>query len=450
MSEGFWTLDTVAQALGGGPAGPRRLRRIVSDSRTLEPGDVFIALRGENFDGHDFLPEVVARGAGAVVVSTLRREARLGVPIYQVPDTLVALGQLARYWRTVWGRTVVAVAGSNGKTSTKDLIAAALSTRFSVHATTGNLNNRIGVPATLLAVPPGADLAVVELGTSLPGEVGMLREIALPEIVVVTCVAEEHLEGLGDLEGVLREETAAYQGADVAIAPADQPEIAAAARTLARQTVSAGVQDGDLRADSWQLNDDGRGSLVVEGVTVSPPLRGMHNLRNTMLALAAARACGISMEDASRGIGSMPLPKMRSAWHELGTAVLINDAYNANPGSTRAAIELLRSVPGGRQRVIVLGTMRELGARSAEYHEEMARLALDCADIVAGVGDFELALRQMPAGNAVVVTAADVDALWYVLEPHLATDALILLKASRGVRLERLVPRLEEWAARAA
>ncbi len=450
MSEGFWTLDMVAKALGFGPEGPRRLRRIVSDSRTLEPGDVFVALRGENFDGHDFLPEVVARGAGAVVVSALRREARLGVPIYEVPDTLVALGQLAHHWRSVWGRTVVAVAGSNGKTSTKDLIAAALSTRFAVHATTANLNNRIGVPATLLAVPPGAELAVIELGTSLPGEVAILRDVALPDIVVVTCVAEEHLEGLGDIAGVLREETAAYRGADVAIAPADQPEIATAGRMQARQTVTAGIEDGDVRASSWQLNDDGTGSLVVEGITVNPPLRGVHNLRNTMLALAAARACGVSMEDAARGIGSMQLPKMRSAWHELGRAVLINDAYNANPGSTRAAIELLRSVPGGRQRVAVLGTMRELGPRSAEYHDEMARLALDCADVVAGVGDFATALRQMPPGNAAVVTATDVDELWEVLEPHLAADALILLKASRGMRLERLVPRLEEWAARAA
>ena len=450
MSEGFWTLDRLAQALGRGPGGSRPLRRIASDTRTLEPGDVFVALKGETFDGHDFLPEAVARGAGAVVVSSVRREARLGVPVYEVPDTLVALGAIAAHWRTVWGRPVVAVAGSNGKTSTKDLIAAALSTRFLVHATTGNLNNRIGVPATLLAIPAGAELAVVELGTSLPGEVAILREIARPDIAVVTCVAEEHLEGLGDLAGVLREETAAYAGVDVAIAPADQPEVAALARSLAGQAVSAGVESGDLRASSWRLGDDGTGSLVVEGVTVRPPLRGMHNLRNTMLALAVARACGVSMADAANGIEEMPTPKMRSAWHRLGRAVLINDAYNANPGSTRAAIELLRGIPGNRQRVVVLGTMRELGSRSAEYHDELARLALDCANVVAGVGDFATALRRIPAGSVAVVTAPDVNGLWEVLEPHLAPDALILLKASRGVRLERLVPRIEEWAARAA
>jgi UDP-N-acetylmuramoyl-tripeptide--D-alanyl-D-alanine ligase len=450
VSEGFWTLDRIAQALDGGPAGSRPLRRIVTDSRTLEPGDAFVALKGETFDGHDFLAEAVARGVAAVVVSSLRREARLGVPVFEVPDTLVALGAIAAHWRAVWGRPVIGVAGSNGKTSTKDLIAAALSTRFSVHATTGNLNNRIGVPATLLSIPPDAELAVVELGTSLPGEVAILRDIARPEIAVVTCVAEEHLEGLGDIAGVLREETAAYAGADVAIAPADQPEIAAVARAVARQTVSAGLESGDLRASSWQVGADGTGTLVVEGVTVRVPLRGMHNLRNAMLALAVARACGISIEDAARGIDAMPAPKMRSAWHALGRAVLINDAYNANPGSTRAAIELLRGVPGNRQRVVVLGTMRELGPRSAEYHDEIARLALGCANVVAGVGDFATALRQIPAGDAQVVTAADVDGLWEALEPHLAPDALILLKASRGVRLERLVPRLEEWAARAA
>lgn len=447
MTVVFWTLDRVAAALGTGPGGQTPVRAVSTDTRTISHGDIFVALKGETFDGHDHLAAAVEGGAVAVVVSRVPRGGSLGVPVYQVPDTLVALGQLAAYWRKAWGKPVIAVAGSNGKTSTKDLIRAALGSRLAVHATTGNLNNRIGVPLTILGIPRDSDIAVVELGTSLPGEVALLREIAAPDIAVVTSVAEEHLEGLGDLAGVLREEAACYAGVEVGIAPASQPEVVDAARAGARSVVSAGLDSGDFRAKTWRIGPDGLGEIEVDGVTVRPPLRGAHNLRNAMLALAVARACGVTMEDAARGIAAMPQPKMRTAWEQLGKATLINDAYNSNPGSARAAIDLVRSADGARQRVIVLGTMRELGAGSAQCHEEIARLAAESgADVVAGIGEFAAPLEALPAGSARVVTADDVEALWPRLEPLLEPDALILLKASRGVRLERLIPHLTTWA----
>jgi len=161
-----------------------------------------VALRGERFDGHDYLQQAVADGASAVVVSRAPALNTLNVPVFQVEDTLVALGALANYWRRAWGKTLIAVGGSNGKTTTKDLIRAALGSEMRVHATTGNLNNRVGVPLTMLSIPPDAECAVVELGTNIPGEVAILRVIAEPQIAVVTSVAEEHLEGLGDLAGV--------------------------------------------------------------------------------------------------------------------------------------------------------------------------------------------------------------------------------------------------------
>ena len=450
MSQGFWTLDRVQEALGGGPGGARSIHAISTDTRTLQRGDLFVALRGERFDAHDYLPEAVALGAAGLVVHHIPRGSRLGVPIYEVPDTLVALGQLATYWRRAWGKPVIAIAGSNGKTTTKDITAAALSTRYAVHATTGTLNNRVGVPLTLLAAPPAADLAVVEVGTSLPGEVAILRDIVHPDIAVVTSVAEEHLEGLGDLAGVLREESSIYDGVELGIAPAAQPEVVHEARVRARTAVAAGLDDGDFRAASWRVGADALGQIEVEGIVVRPPIRGTHTLRNAMLSLAVARACGVSMEDAARGIEQMPAPKMRAAWLALGRARLINDAYNANPGSTRAAFELLRASCGDRQRVIVLGTMRELGPRSDALHEEIAQLAVETGDVVAGVGEFASALNRVRKDGVTVVTASDVDELWLALEPHLAPNALILLKASRGVRLERMVPYLEAWAAKAA
>jgi UDP-N-acetylmuramoyl-tripeptide--D-alanyl-D-alanine ligase len=452
VSTGFWTHDRIADALqehaaGSLPRGAASVSGITTDTRKIGKGDVFVALKGERFDGHDYLRDAVRDGASAVVVSRVPKLSSLGVPVYEVRDTLVALGALAHYWRRAWGKTIIGVAGSNGKTSTKDLIRAALSGSYVVHATTGNLNNRIGVPLSLLSLQPEAEVAVIELGTSLPGEVAILREIAVPDIALVTSIAEEHLEGLGDLAGVLREEAAVYDGVAVGITPSAQPEIAEAARGKARRVIVAGLEPGaDVKPDRWEIGPDGLGVIEMAGVVVRPPVRGLHNLRNAMLALAVARECGVSYEDVAAGIASMPQPKMRVAWEQLGDVTLINDAYNANPGSTRAAIELLEGTGTGRQRVIVLGTMRELGAASAQCHADIAGLALASgADIVAGIGEFAPALEKKNERER-VITAPDVEDLWPQLQARLQRDAIILLKASRGVQLERLVPHLTTWA----
>ena len=452
MSTGFWTLDRIASALadeavGKLPRGSAELTGITTDTRKIGKGNAFLALRGERFDGHDYLRDAVRDGAAALIVSRAPKVDTLGVPIFEVRDTLIALGALGHYWRRAWGKTVIGVAGSNGKTSTKDLLRAAFSRAYTIYATTGNLNNRVGVPLTLLALPPEADVAVVELGTSLPGEVAILRDIAEPDIALVTSIAEEHLEGLGDLAGVLREEAAAYEGVAVGIAPSAQPEIAEAARGKAKRVIVAGLDDSaEIKPDRWEIGPDGLGVIEIAGVTVRPPVRGLHNLRNAMLALAVAHECGVSYEDAAEGIAGMPQPKMRSAWEQVGNVTLINDAYNANPGSTRAAIELLNGTGSGRQRVIVLGTMRELGAASEQCHADIAGLALASgADIVAGIGEFAPALEKHEQRER-VITASDVEDLWPRLQSKLKRNAIILLKASRGVQLERLVPHLSTWA----
>lgn len=448
----FWTLGRVAEALadvvrGDAPTGAGELRRVSTDTRSAGAGDLFVALVGEKFDAHDFLADAVSRGAAAVVVSNPGAAASLGVPVYLVPDTLVALGRLARYRRRAWGRPVIAVAGSNGKTSTKDMLAAALRSVLQVHASTGNMNNQVGVPLTLLALPDAADVAVVEMGTNMPGEVALLRAIGEPDIAIVTSIGEEHLEGLGDLAGVLREEAAVFDGVPVAVTPASQPEVAEAARPKAMRVIQAGLDDGDVRAATWELAPDGLGMVELDGVTVRPPLRGAHNLRNAMLALAAARECGVSVTDAARGIAAMPQPSMRMAFENVGQALLVNDAYNANPASARAAIELLAGMGAGRQRVLVLGSMRELGVHADAMHDDVARAALAApVDVIAAAGDFVPAFARVGGGDARVVAAPDVDALWAALAPRLAPDAVILLKASRGMRLERMVPHVTAWA----
>jgi UDP-N-acetylmuramoyl-tripeptide--D-alanyl-D-alanine ligase len=344
---------------------------------------------------------------------------------------------------------VVGVVGTNGKTSTKELLKAALAGTLETHATYGNLNNLVGVPLTLLALPDEADVAVVEMGTNQPGEVARLRAIVEPSITVVTSIAEEHLEGLGDLAGVMREELAACERVAMAVVPAAQPDVAAEARKRARRVITAGLDDGDVRADNWSLEADGRGVVTVDGVAIRPALRGVHNLRNTMLAVAVARELGIPLERVAAGVQAMPMPPMRSNVEQIGRATLVNDAYNSNPGSARAALELLQHAGRGRQRVAILGTMLELGPSGPALHASLAREALDSPiEIVAGVGQFAAALESAAAAAAThrVVTAADVDSLWNRLASRLEADAVILLKASRGVRLEQLVPKIREWA----
>jgi UDP-N-acetylmuramoyl-tripeptide--D-alanyl-D-alanine ligase len=452
----FWNIDRIGRALADRlayhtPSGDTSIGAISTDTRTIAPGDCFVALAGEAYDAHDFLDVAVRAGAAALVVSRPVPLHQFSVPIFLVDDTLVALGDLARYRRIAWGKPVVGIAGSNGKTSTKELVRAALGATYTVHATTGNLNNRIGVPLTLLALPDDADIAVVEMGTSLPGEVATLREIVRPDIVAITSIGEEHLEGLGDLDGVFREELSACDGVSLAITPSAQPEVAASARERARQVIDAGLDAGDMRAASWNVDTEGRATIVLTdehgmSVTVNPPVRGVHNARNAMLAIAIARACGVPDAHVARGIASMPVPSMRAAWHTIGGATIINDAYNANPGSARAALEMLAS-SSGSQRVAVLGTMRELGPNAARYHDEVSQAALASpADLIAGIGEFADALQRVAAGDPRVVTAPDVDELWTLLEPRLSRDAVVLLKASRGVKLERILPHLTAWA----
>ncbi len=449
MSDGFWTLDRVAHALSArtdtsAPRGAKPLGQICTDTRSLHEGDVFVALVGERYDAHDFLGDAVAAGARALVVSRPVPLGEPAVPIYLVDDTLIALGDLARFRRLAWGGPVIAIAGSNGKTSTKELLRSALESRLAVHATSANFNNRVGVPQTLLALPFDVDVAVVELGTNIPGEIAMLREICRPDVAIVTSIAEEHLEGFGDLAGVLREEASVFHGVGVGIVPSGEPELAAVAS--AARVIRAGLEGGDVAPTSWQLETDGTGTLLINGVTIHSPMRGAHNLRNLMLAIAAAREVGVDAEDFARGVARLTPPPMRANWQRIGGSLIINDAYNSNPGSAVAAIEMLAAAPGA-QKVAVLGTMLELGANSARCHDDVARVALASpADVIAGFGEFAAALQRLAPGDTRVVIATDIDQLWAALRPLLDQSATILLKASRGARLERILPHITSWA----
>jgi UDP-N-acetylmuramoyl-tripeptide--D-alanyl-D-alanine ligase len=466
---GFWTLRRVGAALdrvtsddrrsarangrtiGGSALDDRPIAGISTDTRTLHPGDAFVALRGEHFDGHEFVREALGRGAAALIVDNGASAAAAGVPVFVVDDTLLALGALARYHRTAWARPVVAIGGSNGKTTTKDLLRAILASRYVVHATPANLNNRIGVPQTLLAAPEDADVAVVEVGTNQRGEMAALHDIALADIAVVTTVQEEHLEAFGDLRGVLEEELTLCNNVNLAVVPADEPDVIAEARRRARNVVTAGLTRGDVRVDAHGLDASGYGWLEIGGVTIRVPAPGAHNLANTMLCVAVARVFGLSPEDVATGLANATLSPMRSAVEQIGDALLVNDAYNSNPASVRAALALLSAVSEGRPPVVVLGTMRELGAPTDVLHDEVARAAIAMpVRVIGAVGAFAHAFDRVAPNDTRVVRAEDPESLWPLLVERLDPRSAILLKASRGVRLERLVPRLREWAKRGA
>jgi len=450
----FWTAERVADALSSVatsnvPITAPTFRRIWTDTRTIEPGDLFVALVGEKFDAHDFLKEAANKGAAGVVISNASAAKALGIPVYVVSDTLVALGALGTYRRRAWNKPVISVVGTNGKTSTKELLRAALGSVLEVHATSANLNNLVGVPLTLLSIPDSADIAVVEMGTNQPGEVPRLRAVVEPDVTVVTSIGEEHLEGLGDLDGVMREEMASTDGVELAIVPASQTNVADVARKRARHVTTAGIEQGDLAGTNASVDSEGRGHVTVDAVEVVVPLRGSHNLRNAMLAVAAARAAGVSVADAARGIAAMPAPPMRSNLERLGALTLINDAYNANPGSTRAALELLSHAGRGKQRVAILGSMLELGPHTPRLHDEIAREVLDSGiELIGALGEFGAAFERLAPRETRVVTAPDPDGLWAGLSSRVTPDAVILLKGSRGMRLERLLKPIADWAAR--
>lgn len=445
-----WTSAGVRAALDlpPGPDGGRLFSSVSTDTRSLQDGALFVALAGERFDGHTHLDEAAARGAlGAVV--RLGTVARPGLEFFEVPDTVAALGRLARARRRQVFGPVVAITGTNGKTSTKEMIAAALRTRLRVHATRANLNNLIGVPLTILEAPADTEALVVEAGASVPGEIGRCRQIIEPTVAVVTNVAAGHLEGFGSIEGVLAEKLSLVEGVPLAVVGTDPPALTAGARRLARRVVTAGLENAELRPQAVTLDPAGRATVVTDQARFTLPLPGRHLASNAMLAWAVSVHLGLDPRAVARALERLEVPGGRGEVVEAGGLTILNDCYNANPLSFRAAIATAQAMRAGRRLVFVAGTMRELGADSGVLHDAVARdlVALQ-PDLLAAVGEFVPALEaHRPELGDRLVVAGDVPALGQALRSRLAGDELVVLKASRGVALERIIPLLTPRAA---
>ncbi len=450
MSAFRWTDLEVRRALGLSGGAGRRYRGVSTDTRSLRSGDVFVAIVGDRFDGHDFIDAALAAGCAAVVTS--RRSATHDegerVAFYQVADTLNALGDLARHRRLQLDVPVVGITGSSGKTTVKEFTLGALGAAFQPHGTVANENNRVGTPLTILSTPPSASALVLELGTNEPGEIAALADIARPTVGVVTTVSETHVERLGDFDGVLTEKLdllRKVQPGGWAVVGDDPPELATAAQDICPDTAVAGWSsraDRPLRPRGVRLRADGSYTFEWMGQVVDLGIPGAHNVYNALLALAVARALGVDPAQAAAGVSATGPAAMRGEVRKLRDLTLLVDCYNANAAGVEAAVRTLAEIAAPGRRIAVLGTMLELGVRSDAIHcETLARV------LGAGIDGYVLTGAFARAGRCYeddrIDLVENVDELAQRLPGIARPGDTVLLKASRGVRLERTIPALE-------
>ncbi len=432
----------VAGALGLPSGAPARYAAIQTDTRALVPGALFVALAGERFDGHGFLE--AARDAGATAAVVRRGTAPVaGLRLYEVDDTLRAWGDLAHARRLTIPGPVIAITGQNGKTSTKEMVAAVVATRWKTHRTRANNNNLVGVPLTILEAPADTEALVIEAGANLPGEIARYREIIAPDIAIVTNAGAGHLEGFGSVAGVVREKLSLVREVPLAIVGVVPAELADGARARgARRVQTAGLSDAELVPEAVRLEADGRPIVTVDGRRFTLAARGRHQAGNAMFAWAVARELGIDLDQAAAALSRFTLPGGRGELTQHGALTLLNDGYNANPESFATAIALAGELRAGRRLVFVAGTMKELGSASTALHAEVAaRLAALAPEVLGLVGDFVPAFGPLAAGfGGLRVEAPDAESLGPLLAPLLEGDELVVLKGSRGAALERVLP----------
>jgi UDP-N-acetylmuramoyl-tripeptide--D-alanyl-D-alanine ligase len=444
VSAGSPYTERFVHAAVGLPGGDmtRHYPAIQTDTRQLAPGALFVALAGERFDAHDFL--AAARDAGAAAAVVRRGTAAVpGLPLLEVDDTLRAWGDLAHARRHLVPGPVIAITGQNGKTSTKEMVAAVVATRWRTWRTRANNNNLVGVPLTVLEAPHDTEALVVEAGANLPGEIGRYREILDPDIAIVTTAGAGHLEGFGSVAGVVREKLALTTDVPRVITGTVPSELAPGARARGAGTVTtAGVQDADLVPEAIEMLADGRPRITVDGHTFDLAARGRHQAGNAMFAWAVARELGLDLEAAARALESFTLPGGRGELTEHGGLTIVNDGYNANPESFTAAIALAGTLRAGRPLVFMAGTMKELGGESGALHRQVAReLAALAPEQLVLVGEFVGAFdAACPTYRGAVIRAPDSEGAGPLVAAALTGNELVFLKGSRGAALERALP----------
>jgi UDP-N-acetylmuramoyl-tripeptide--D-alanyl-D-alanine ligase len=451
------TLAQIAEMTGAAAADPRNVvvRGVSTDTRTLAPGNLFVPIIGERFNGHDFVRQAIERGASAVLWRRGEPNPPEDVPVLTVEDTLAAIQRLAAAYRRQLGVRVIGVTGSNGKTSVKDILAALLGVRYKTQRTPGNLNNHLGVPLTLLALKEDTEYAVVEMGMSGLGEIRSLSGLAAPDAAIITSVSEVHLADLHTRERILQaklEIVEALHANSLFIYNGDHAPLreAVAALHLPCRQIAFGLEPMNaLRAENIAVSREGT-AFALDGVSYFLPIPGRHQAVNALAAIAAARHAGLSDEEIADGLRRVRLTGLRTEWVETGSLSVINDAYKSNPPSVRAALELLYELGPYPQKVAVLGDMVELGEESAALHREIgSELRPDQLDYVLTIGP---EARQIAEAARTrfdpqrVIECADQEELLARLRQVVQPHALVLVKGSRCLGLERMVERLKQEA----
>lgn len=449
------TLAAVAREVQGRLVGEdRSFGAVTTDTRSLAAGSLFVAIPGDRFDGNDFVDDARAKGAAGALVSRL---AASPLPQIEVRDSRKALGTMARAWRASFSIPVIAVTGSSGKTTVKELIASILGVSRAVCVTEGNLNNEIGVPLTLMRLAEQHDAALVELGANHPGEIGYLAGLVQPTVGVITNAAAAHLEGFGSLRGVCLAKGELLDHlprTGTAVLNADDEFFADwAERARCDLKVSFGfaanadcrvIGEPHFRATGSEFRmhlPDG------EEADVWLPLLGRQNVANALAAAAAAHAIGVGADDIVAGLQrAVPVRGRLRAVPGRKGATIIDDSYNANPGSVRAALDHLAALSG--RRILVLGNMAELGPSAPALHAEIGEYARGRCDVLLAIGD--LASGAAAAFGAEGRPVGDIEAARAALDPLLADDVTVLVKGSRVMGLDRLVKALEVDPVRAS
>jgi len=418
------------------------------DSRTIVPGDLFFALRGDTFNGHEFVGSVLEKGALAAIVS---EPVSVKGNLLRVPDTLAAMQTLAHYGRRTWSKPIVAITGSAGKTSTKDIVAALLSVRMRVGKTSGNLNNHIGLPLSLLRIPDDAEVAVMEMGMNHAGEIRDLCRIASPDIGVVTNIGYAHVENFDSIDGIAaakRELIESLPPTGTAVLNADDPRVLSFSLAHEGQTMTYGLsKTADIRGEDVIFTED-TSEFTVGDTRFETGLSGLHNVSNVLAGIAVAQLFGIPVPSLVETVAALVPGKMRGERHRWNGITVLNDAYNSNPEAARHMLDVLRNEAGSR-RIAVLGEMRELGSMSEHLHRELGAYAAEAArvDMLIGIHGAarwmveEAAARGMGPNRTIFFETPEVAGAFLktIVEP----GDTILFKGSRGTHVESAVAVME-------
>jgi UDP-N-acetylmuramoyl-tripeptide--D-alanyl-D-alanine ligase len=425
------------------------IEKVTTDSRTLKPGELFVALRGENFDGHNFVESAAQFGAaGAIVESAWNGKIPKNFGLVRTNDTLQAYQELAAHYRKSLKLNVVAITGSNGKTSTKDFTAAVLARRFRVTKTEGNFNNHVGLPRTILQATSGDEVAVWEIGMNHPGEIAALAKLAVPDVAIITNIGVAHIEFMGSREKIAEEKGALAEAVGAhgtVILNADDPFTRSIAARTPGKVSLAGTTAGNIRAGEISQSGTGTDFTILEGAhrcRAQLPVPGLHMVQNALLAVAAGRAFGLSLEDCAAGLVAAPLTRARLQIKDLGGVQFLDDSYNANPDSMKAALRTLVELDADGKRIAVLGEMHELGDESERGHREVGETAAALKiDQLIAIGDAATAIAEgaKHAGLQKTTVVNSTSEAAELLNEIAAPGDLILIKGSRASRTEEVI-----------